>query len=92
MAAKQKPPAAIALERKDGKQGNPAPSTQRGRNGISGDARGRPSAASRLSPSKQALHLCLRRLKNAKDESEVRRLTEELQRIVFHRQYRNAEN
>ena len=28
----------------------------------------------------------------AKDESEVRRLTDELQRIVFHKQYRNAEN
>ncbi len=42
--------------------------------------------------SKKALHLCLKRIKDAKDENEIRRLTEELQRIVFHRQYRNAEN
>jgi hypothetical protein len=42
--------------------------------------------------SKKALHLCLRRIKDAKDENEIRRLTEELQRIVFHRQYQNAEN
>jgi len=42
--------------------------------------------------SKKALHLCLKRIKDAKDENEIRRLTEELQRIVFHRQYQNAEN
>jgi hypothetical protein len=42
--------------------------------------------------SKTALHLCLKRIKNAKDESEIRRLTEELQKIVFHRQYQNGEN
>jgi hypothetical protein len=45
-----------------------------------------------IDTSKKALHLCLKRIKDAKDESEIRRLTEELQRIVFHRQYRNAEN
>ncbi len=42
--------------------------------------------------SKKALHQCLKRIKDAKDENEIRRLTEELQRIVFHRQYQNAEN
>src|ERR1022692_1664496 len=35
-------------------------------------------ANSRLSTSKQALHIRLKRLKNAKDESEIRRLTDEL--------------
>jgi hypothetical protein len=35
--------------------------------------------------SKKALHLCLHRIKNAKNENELRRLTEELQRIVFHK-------
>jgi len=34
----------------------------------------------------------LDRIRKAKDENELRRLTEELHRIVFHRQYRNAEN
>lgn len=42
--------------------------------------------------SKKALHLCLKHIKEAKNENEIRRLTEELQRIVFHRQYQNAEN
>jgi len=40
--------------------------------------------------SKAALHACLNRIKDAESESDLRRLTEELQRIVFHRQYRNA--
>jgi hypothetical protein len=61
-------------------------------NGSPGDARESTPANSRLSTSKQALHIRLKRLKNAKDESEIRRLTDELQRIVFHKQYRNAEN
>jgi hypothetical protein len=49
-----------------------------------------PTAAANAS--KKALHLCLKRIKEAKSEDEVRRLTEELQRIVFHKQYQNAEN
>jgi hypothetical protein len=49
-------------------------------------------AAPSFDTSKKALHLCLRRIKDAKNENELRRLTEELQRIVFHRQYLHAEN
>lgn len=41
--------------------------------------------------SRESLHSCLERLKNAQDENEIRRLTEELERIVFHKQYENAE-
>src|SRR5579863_1831707 len=37
-----------------------------------------------LDTSKKALHLCLKRIKEAKNENELRRLTEQLQRIVFH--------
>jgi hypothetical protein len=59
-------------------------------NGTSSDAR-ESTPADSLSTSKQALHLCMKPLKNAQDESEIRRLTNELQRIVFHKQYRNAE-
>lgn len=44
-----------------------------------------------VSASNEALRLCLERLRNAKTDSELRRLTEELQRIVFHKQYTNAE-
>jgi hypothetical protein len=45
-----------------------------------------------LDTSRKALHLCLKRLKMAKDQTEIERLTEELQRIVFHKQYQNAED
>ena len=45
-----------------------------------------------LDTSKKALHLCLKRIKDAKNENELRRLTQELQKIVFHKQYQNAEN
>jgi len=43
-----------------------------------------------LDTSRKALHACLKRIKDAKNENDLRRLTEELQRIVFHKQYRNA--
>jgi hypothetical protein len=45
-----------------------------------------------LDTSKKALHLCLKRLKIARDQAEIERLTEKLQRIVFHKQYQNVEN
>jgi hypothetical protein len=47
-------------------------------------------SANSLSSSKQAIHNCLKRLKAAKDGSKIRRLTDELQRIVFRKQYRDA--
>ena len=50
------------------------------------------AASAVLGTSKKALHLCLKHIKEAKSDSELRRLTDELQKIVFHRQYRNAEN
>jgi hypothetical protein len=40
--------------------------------------------------SRKALHLCLKRIKDARDDNELRRLTEDLQRIVFHRQHLRA--
>jgi len=43
-----------------------------------------------LDTSRAGLHRCLDRLKKATSEAELRRLTEELQRIVFHKQYENA--
>jgi hypothetical protein len=50
------------------------------------------AASTVLGTSKKALHLCLKQIKEAKSDSELRRLTDELQKIVFHRQYRNAED
>jgi hypothetical protein len=49
-------------------------------------------AAPALDRSKKALQLCLKRIKDAKNEKDLRCLTEQLQRIVFHRQYLNAED
>ena len=40
---------------------------------------------------KMALHLCLKRIKEADNERDLSRLTEELQRVVFRGQYRNAD-
>lgn len=51
-----------------------------------------PTTPSAPDASKKALRLCLKRIKNAKDEIEIHRLTEYLQRIVFHKQYENAKD
>src|SRR5208283_5093618 len=104
VSVKKKNPAAVALGRKGGKKGGPARAAKLTPEQRSESARkaiqARWSKAKRSSApatpvpdtSRNALHLCLRRIKGAKDEAELRRLTEELQRIVFHRQYQNAEN
>ena len=96
----RKDPAAVALGRKGGKKGGPARAAKLTPEQRSESARkavqARWSKAAPATPvpdtSRKALHLCLKRIKDAKDENELRRLTEELQRIVFHRQYQNAEN
>ena len=97
---KKKNPAAVALGRKGGKKGGPARAAKLTPEQRSESARkavqARWSKAKRATPlldtSKKALHLCLKRIKDAKSENELRRLTEQLQKIVFHKQYQNAEN
>jgi len=100
----KKNPAAVALGRKGGKKGGPARAAKLTPEQRSESARkavqsrwskakgGKDSVTSAVGASKKALHLCLKRIKDAKNENELRRLTEELQRIVFSRQYQNAEN
>ena len=96
----KKNPAAVALGRKGGKKGGPARAAKLTAEQRSESARkavqARWSKAAQSAPvpdtSRKALHLCLKRIKDAKDENELRRLTEELQSIVFHRQYQNAED
>jgi hypothetical protein len=56
------------------------------------DVRGWAPASPGSSHSKLALHACLKRLKATKDDRELQRLTSELQRILFDRQYRDAGN
>ena len=97
MNAKKKNPAAVALGRKGGKKGGPARAAKLTPEQRSESARKAVQARwSKATPvldtSKKALRLCLKRIKDAKNENELRRLTQELQRIVFHRQYQNAEN
>jgi hypothetical protein len=105
---KRKDPAAVALGRKGGKKGGPAraakltaeqrsESARRAVQARWGKGSGNQGTKAKPAPapvdtSKKALHLCLKRIKQAETQSELRRLTEELQRIVFHRQYQNAEN
>lgn len=65
------------------KQKNTAAVVQREvKNGTSRAAR-EATPASPPRSAKNALHLCLDSMENAKDEIEFRRLTEELQKIVF---------
>ena len=105
---KKKNPAAVALGRIGGKKGGPARAAKltpaqrsdsarkavQARWAKNKDASGNEAApaTAAVDASKKALHLCLKRIKQAKTESELRRLTQDLQRIVFHRQYQNAEN
>ena len=100
LSVRKKDPAAVALGRKGGKKGGPARAakltpeqrSESARKAVQARWARAASTAPALDTSKQALHLCLKRIKNARDENELRRLTEDLQKIVFHRQYQNAEN
>ena len=94
----QKNAAAVALGRKGGIRGGPARAAKLTAEQRSESARkavrarwakAAPAAPS-LDSSRKALHLCLKRIKTAKDETELHRLTEELQRILFHKQYPSA--
>ena len=44
-----------------------------------------------LDKAKKTLYVCLKRIKEARNEIELRRLKAELQRIVVHREYQIAE-
>lgn len=100
MRKKKKDPAAVALGRKGGKKGGlaraakltPAQRSESARKAV--QARWAKTKTKRSAPvidtSKKALSACLKRIKETKDENELLRLSEQLQRIVFRRQYRNA--
>jgi hypothetical protein len=96
----KKNPGAVALGRRGGKKGGPARAakltpeqrSESARKAVRARWAKAVPAAPVLDTSKKALHLCLKRIKEAKNEDELRRLTQELQKIVFHKQYRNAEN
>jgi hypothetical protein len=83
VSIKRKNPAAVALGRKGGKKGGPARAAKLTPEQRSESARRAVQARWGKGLSNQ---------KQAESQSELRRLTEELQRIVFRRQYQNAEN
>jgi len=72
----------VALGRKAGKKGGPArvpkPTTEE------------PSEAGLADTSDQALAALLNRLKATVDPPEIRHLSEQTERIVFHKQFTNA--
>jgi hypothetical protein len=104
MGEKRKNPHAVALAKKGARKGGLTRAARMTAQQRSDSARravqarwakgdfvaGTTPAGSALDTSRKGLHRCLDRLKNAKTEAELRRLTEELQRIVFHKQYENA--
>jgi len=50
----------------------------------------KPSAASKVDTSDKALLSLLKRIKETDDQNEVRQLTEDLERLIFHKQYANT--
>jgi hypothetical protein len=94
MTVKKKDPAAVALGRRGGKKGGPARAAKLTPEQRSASAR--KAVQARWARAKQGSdHTVLKRTdkdarKAAKSDSELRRLTEELQKIVFHKQYQNA--
>jgi len=74
MAPAKKNPAAVAPQRKSGKKGDP------------------PKAArtSVANTSDQAALTLLARIKTTNDPAEIRRPSDQLERVIFHKQFENA--
>jgi hypothetical protein len=101
-AQKKKDPAAVAPGRKGGKKGGlaraakltPAERSEGARKAVQARWAKLKANGSETAPvmdtSKKALSACLKRIKETSAEKEILRLTEQLQRIIFRRQYRNA--
>jgi hypothetical protein len=102
IAKRKKDPAAVALGRKGGKKGGlaraakltPTQRSESARKAVQArwakSKAERSAAAPVIDSSKKALYACLKRIKETNDEKELLRLAEQLQRIVFRRQYQNA--
>jgi K+-sensing histidine kinase KdpD len=99
-AQKQKNPAAVALGRKGGKKGGPARAATLTPKQRSESARKAVQArwakakerraTSTTDTSDNALLALLKRLKAANDTQEVRQLSDQLERAIFHKQYPDA--
>jgi hypothetical protein len=96
--AKKKNPAAVALGRKGGKKGGPARAamltpTQRSesaRKAVQARWAKTKQATSTIDTSDRAVLTLLKRIKAANDPNKVRQLSDQLERVIFHRQYANT--
>ncbi|HXA49441.1 MAG TPA: hypothetical protein VNV86_04015 [Candidatus Acidoferrum sp.] len=105
-ATERKNPAAVALGRKGGKKGGPARAanlTPKQRSESASKAvqarwaKAKEGAESKATPSSMsadtsdhAVLALLKRLKSTSDPKEVRRLSDQLERVIFHKQFQNA--
>lgn len=101
-AAKKKDPAAVALGRKGGQKGGPARAAKLTPKQRSESARKAVQArwakaneakritTSTMDTSDNAVLILLKRIKKTTDPNEIRRLSDQLERVIFHKQYSNA--
>jgi hypothetical protein len=96
-AAKRKDPAAVSLGRRGGKKGGPARAAKLTAKQRSESARkavrarwAKTRRAEAPGTSDASMMGLLKRLKAANDPSEIRRLSDQLERVIFHKQYANA--
>lgn len=102
--AKKKNPAAVALGRKGGKKGGPARAakltplqrSESARKAVQArwvktkrgtDYQATPTVAN---TSDRAMLDLLKRIKATNDRTEIRKLSDQLERVIFHRQFKNA--
>lgn len=101
-APRKKNPAAVTLGRKGGKKGGPARAAKLTPEQRSESARkavlarwtkangGKEAATFTMDTSDEAVFKLLKRIKESDDQNEVRQLSDELERVIFHKQYTNA--
>jgi hypothetical protein len=93
----RKNPAAVALGRKGGKKGGPARAAKLTPEQRSESARkavqarwARVKEGSAIGTSDRALLALLKRLKTASDATELKQLSTQIERVIFHKQFKNA--
>src|SRR5205823_6665502 len=105
MAVKKKNAAAVTLGRKGGKKGGPARAakltpqqrSQSARNAVLArwaktkhEPASKPVHVTPTDTSDNALAALLKRLKSTVDPAEIRQISDQIERIVFHKQFTNA--
>jgi hypothetical protein len=97
-AARKKDPAAVALGRKGGKRGGPARAakltpkqrSESARKAVQARWKKAKEGKSTIDTSDNAVLALLKRIKATNDRNEIRQLSDQLERVIFHKQYANA--